>query len=73
MLNPVGRLLIYAGIALVIAGTLVLLAERFGVHLGRLPGDIRYEGRRGTFYFPLMTCVLISLLLSLISWLFNRR
>ena len=73
MLNSVGRLLIYAGIALVIAGTLVLLAERFGVHPGRLPGDIRYEGRRGTFYFPLMTCVLVSLLLSLISWLFNRR
>jgi len=69
----VGRLLIYAGIVLVIAGLVVVLGERVGIRLGRLPGDIRVEGRRGSFYFPIVTCLLISVILSLISWLFTRR
>lgn len=73
MLNQMGRLLIFAGIALVIAGGLAILAERVGIHLGRLPGDIRIEGRRGSFYFPLVTCLLISAVLTLISWLVGRR
>ncbi|HTA42139.1 MAG TPA: DUF2905 domain-containing protein [Bryobacteraceae bacterium] len=68
-----GRLLIYAGIVLVIAGLVVVLGERVGIRLGRLPGDIRVEGRRGSFYFPIVTCLLISVILSLISWLFTRR
>ena len=68
-----GRLLIYAGIALLVAGVLVLLAERGGIPLGRLPGDIRIEGKRGSFYFPVVTCIVISVVLSLISWLFGRR
>jgi len=73
MLKAMGRLLIYTGIALVIAGAIALLAERVGIHLGRLPGDIRIEGRRGGFYFPVVTCLLISLVLTLISWLLGRR
>ena len=68
-----GRLLIYAGILLLAAGLAVMLGERFGIHFGRLPGDIRIEGRRGGFYFPIMTCLLISAVLTLISWFFNRR
>jgi Protein of unknown function (DUF2905) len=68
-----GRLLIGAGILLVIAGLVIVLAERIGLHPGRLPGDIRIEGRRGGFYFPIVTCLLISALLLLISWFFGRR
>ena len=68
-----GRWLIGAGLFLVIAGMVVMLGERLGIRLGRLPGDIRIEGRRGGFYFPIVTCVLISVVLTLISWLFNRR
>ncbi len=68
-----GRLLIIAGLLLLIAGVAVVLAERLGIPLGRLPGDIRIEGKRGGFYFPVVTCVLISVILSLISWLFSRR
>ena len=68
-----GRLLIYAGVLLVIAGLVVVVGERVGIRLGRLPGDIRIEGRRGGFYFPIVTCLLISVILSLISWLFTRR
>lgn len=68
-----GRWLVFAGILIVIAGLVAMLGERFGIHLGRLPGDIRIEGRRGGFYFPVVTCILLSLVLSLIGWLFGRR
>jgi hypothetical protein len=67
-----GRVLIYAGIALIVVGLAVILAERGGIPLGRLPGDIRVEGKRGSFYFPIVTCIVISLVLSLISWLFGK-
>jgi hypothetical protein len=66
----VGKLLILAGMALVLVGALWLLGERIG--LGRLPGDIVVRGERFTFYFPLATCVLLSLLLSLLVWLVKR-
>jgi hypothetical protein len=66
-------LLISAGILLVVMGLAIILGDRLGIHFGRLPGDIRIEGRRGGFYFPIVTCLLISAILSLISWLFSRR
>jgi hypothetical protein len=69
----VGRLLISAGILLVIVGVVIILGERVGIRFGRLPGDIRIEGRRGGFYFPIVTCLLISAILSLLSWFFRRR
>ena len=68
-----GRLLINAGILLVVVGLAIVLGERLGIRFGRLPGDIRIEGRRGGFYFPIVTCLLISAILSLIAWLFRRR
>ncbi len=68
-----GRYLIGAGLLLVAAGVVVILGERVGIRLGRLPGDIRIEGKSGGFYFPVVTCVLISVVLSLISWLFRSR
>jgi hypothetical protein len=68
-----GRLLINAGILLVVVGLVILLGERIGIRLGRLPGDIQIQGRRGSFYFPIVTCLLVSAVLSLIGWLFNRR
>jgi hypothetical protein len=69
----VGRVLILAGVALVIVGLIVIGADRAGIRLGRLPGDIRIEGKRGGFYFPIVTCILLSVLLSVISWLLHRR
>jgi len=68
-----GRLLIGIGILLVLAGAAVILLERIGIRLGRLPGDIRIEGRHGGFYFPVVTCILISIVLTLISWLFRSK
>lgn len=72
-LEGMGRTLIGAGIVLVIAGLLVMLADRAGLPLGRLPGDIRIEGRRGGFYFPVVTCLLLSAVLSLVLWFLRSR
>ncbi len=66
-------MLIFAGLALVVVGILVTLGERLPIRLGRLPGDIVIRGKNGELYFPLMTCLLVSLILTLVSWLFNRR
>jgi len=68
-----GRLLILAGFVLIGAGLLVMLAERAGIHLGSLPGDIKLRNRYGSFYFPVVTCLLISAALSVVAWLINRR
>ena len=68
-----GRLFINAGILLVIVGLVIILGNRVGIHLGRLPGDIRIEGRRGGFYFPIVTCLLVSAILSAVAWFFSRR
>jgi hypothetical protein len=67
-----GRMLIIAGAALAAIGALVLLAARPGglpLRLGRLPGDIAYQGKHGSFYFPIVTCILLSIVLTLILWL----
>jgi len=66
---PLGRLLIVAGIVLVAAGLLVTYTP---LRLGRLPGDIYIHGKNSSFYFPLTTCILLSVLLSLVVWLLRK-
>ena len=68
----VGRLLVTAGLILVAAGLLFMLGDKLPVRLGRLPGDITVHGKNSTFYFPLATCLLLSLLFSLVMWLFRK-
>jgi hypothetical protein len=51
----------------------VTLGERLPVRFGRLPGDIVIRGKNSTIYFPIVTCVILSVILTLVSWLFNRR
>ena len=58
------RMLIFAGVALIVAGVIWSVAERFG--LGRLPGDIAIERENFRFYFPVTTSILISIVLSLL-------
>jgi hypothetical protein len=67
-----GRMLIMIGLALIVAGVLVSLLGRFNIPLGRLPGDIRIQGKNGSFYFPIVTCLVISVLLSAVMWIFRR-
>ena len=64
------RFLIVAGVLLVAVGLLWPLLSRLG--LGRLPGDIAIRGEHGGFYFPIVTCILVSLVLSLIFWLAGK-
>jgi hypothetical protein len=64
------RTLIVLGLALLLAGLLWPYLGQIG--LGRLPGDIIVERKNVTFYFPLMTCLLVSVLLSLVLWALNR-
>ena len=69
----VGRTLIFIGLALVVLGLLVSLGEKLPIRLGRLPGDIVVRGKNSVFYFPIVTSLLLSALLSLVMWLFGRR
>jgi len=64
------RFLIVLGITILVLGLLWPFLSRMG--LGRLPGDIIIKRDNFTFYFPLMTCLLISLLFSAVVWLLNR-
>jgi hypothetical protein len=64
------RTLIVVGLVIVAAGLLWPWLGRIG--LGRLPGDIRIQGEHGSFYFPIVTCLVISIVLSLIFWLLRR-
>lgn len=60
------RILMIAGVALLLIGGLIYLAARFGLPLGRLPGDIRIQGDNFSCFFPLATSILLSILLTLI-------
>jgi len=71
-MNELGKMLLGVGLAIALAGVLILLAARMGLPLGRLPGDITYKGKNFAFYFPLGTCVLISVILSAILYLLSR-
>ena len=68
---PIGKLLIVFGLILAAAGILLLLSDKIP-WLGRLPGDITVKRDNFTFYFPLATCLLISIILSLILWFFRK-
>jgi len=68
-----GRTLIAIGIAVIVLGVLVTLGERLPIRFGRLPGDIVIRGKNSTFYFPLVTSLLLSVLLSLVMWLIGKR
>ncbi|HTS75120.1 MAG TPA: DUF2905 domain-containing protein [Bryobacteraceae bacterium] len=68
-----GRFLIYAGVLLIVVGVLFTLGERLPIRFGRLPGDIVIRGKHSTFYFPIVTCLILSAVLTLIGWLFSRR
>ncbi len=70
-MGDLGRLLILFGVILVVLGLLLTVAGKIP-WLGRLPGDIFYKGEHVTLYFPIVTCLLISVVLSLLFYLFRR-
>jgi hypothetical protein len=71
-MSDLGKMMVVAGVVLAAIGAVVWLAARPGglpLRLGRLPGDIAYQGKHGSFYFPVVTCILLSVILSLVMWL----
>jgi membrane protein implicated in regulation of membrane protease activity len=71
-MSDVGKLLVLAGLALAGVGALLWLGPKVP-WLGRLPGDFSVERPNFRFYFPLTTCIIASLLLTLLAWLFRRH
>ena len=71
-MSDLGKLLIALGLVLLVGGVVLLLLGRANLPLGRLPGDIVYRGKSTTFYFPLATSVLISVVLSILLWVVGR-
>ena len=71
-LREVGRLLLTLGGVLVVLGALLYFGGRLPFRLGRLPGDIVHRGEHTTFYFPIVTCLVVSVALTLLFWLFNQ-
>jgi len=68
-----GRMLIVLGLIVLALGVVVSLGEKLPIRFGRLPGDVVIRGKHSVFYFPIVTSLLVSVVLSLILWLFNRR
>jgi hypothetical protein len=67
-----GRALVIFGVVLVAIGLLLMFGARVSfLHFGRLPGDIAYKGKNGSFYFPIVSCILISAALTLVLWLIS--
>jgi hypothetical protein len=67
-----GKILVALGLVLVVAGAVLLLSARAGLPLGRLPGDLRWQGRSFSVYFPLASSALLSIVLSLLFLLLSR-
>ncbi len=67
-----GRVLVILGVALVVIGGIIIGLGRTGLPLGRLPGDILFRGKNTTFYFPLASSILISVVLSIVLFLIGR-
>jgi hypothetical protein len=66
----VGKFLVIVGVLLVGAGLLLMAGSKFSFFgLGRLPGDIAYKGKNVSFYFPIVTCLAVSVALTLLFWL----
>jgi hypothetical protein len=70
--TDLGKLLMVVGIVLLVAGVVVVVLGRTNLPVGRLPGDLIYRGRNATFYFPLATSLLVSLLLSIVLYVVGR-
>ena len=71
-METIARYLMLGGLILFLLGGGVYLATKFGIPLGRLPGDIRIEGENGSFYFPITTSILVSVVLTIVVNLISR-
>ena len=71
-MTDVGKMLVVLGLVIAAAGLIFILLGRTNLPIGRLPGDILYRGKHTTFYFPLATSIIVSVVLSLVLYLVSR-
>jgi Protein of unknown function (DUF2905) len=71
-MSELGKVMVVSGVVLVVVGLGAILLGRMNLALGMLPGDIVYRGKRTTFYFPLATSVVVSVVLSILMYLVGR-
>jgi hypothetical protein len=71
-LREIGRTLLLLGGVLVIVGALLLFGGKLPFRLGRLPGDIVWQNKNGSVYFPIVTCIILSVILSVVFWLISH-
>jgi len=71
-MGDVGRILIFLGAVMIVIGLMIVLLGRTHLPIGRLPGDIIYRGKNTTVYFPLATCLLLSIVLSVVLYAISR-
>lgn len=71
-MTDLGKLLIMLGLVLIVAGAALTVLGRTNLPLGRLPGDIVYRGKNATFYFPLATSIVVSVVLSIVLYVLGR-
>jgi hypothetical protein len=67
-----GKILVFCGLLIAFFGVLLIFAGRMHLPIGRLPGDVVYRGKHTTLYFPLATSILLSIVLSLLLYVFSR-
>jgi Protein of unknown function (DUF2905) len=70
-MRELGKVLLVLGAVFIAVGAMLVLGVRLPFRIGRLPGDIAYQGRNGSFYFPIVSCILISVGLTLLFWIVN--
>lgn len=66
--RELGKALLILGLLIAAAGVFLLVGAKLPFRLGRLPGDISYQGRHTSFFFPIVTCIVVSAVLTLIFW-----
>jgi Protein of unknown function (DUF2905) len=71
-MNDLGRMMVGLGLLFLLLGGLILLLGKTGIPFGHLPGDIAYRGKHASFYFPLASSILLSIVLSVIFYLLSR-
>jgi hypothetical protein len=71
-MQEVGKLVVLVGVLLVVAGVILWRFPSFFNWVGKLPGDISIQKDNFSLYFPVVTCILVSILITLLSWLFRR-
>jgi Protein of unknown function (DUF2905) len=71
-MSDLGKFSVVAGAVAIVAGLVLMLLARTNIPLGRLPGDMVYRGKNTTFYFPLATSILVSVVLSVVMYLIGR-